>query len=271
MAHEAATSPEAAPVDAAPVAVVSAVSEEIAKGLRLEAAGLYVKMQRDWLHFARKVTEINDANAFVALGHDTFKAFCVAEYPTLNYAQMTKMVQVVKEFGPTLEARVLAAPEEPVPALDTLYTLVTAKRQFHDDKAASRKIGGWTAKLMSNEMGFSKLKEAIKSLRESKVPAPTPETAAAAQALEDGLVKDLENSGELKEMSDADRTTVAIMSQLPPFTESLKLLQATLTDHPEQVSDRVDQAFTALNEMLILLDKTLEFYDKFRKEHPATA
>lgn len=265
-AGQAAVAPVDAPVPVVDAPVESTVSEETAKNLRAEATGLYRRMQSDWFAFAQKVAEISETRAYMALGLDSFRAFCVAEFPELNYVQMTKMVQVVKEFGPAVEARLLAAPEEPVPPLEQLYMVVRAKHKFHDDKVAHRKIGAITAKVLTNEMPFSKLKESLEALRAAKVAPVSPAAAATAADVENDLVKDLKASGELEGTStDAQRAARAGIAQVPAMTESVQLLVAALKDHPEQGdAAEVEKAFARFNDLLRVIDEALDFYDKYR-------
>lgn len=255
---------ELAPVDGAPVE--STVSEETAKNLRAEAAGLYRRMQNDWFAFAQKITEIHETRAYLALELDSFRAFCVAEFPELNYMQLTKMVQVVKEFGPAVDARLLAKPEEPVPTLEALYSVVAAKHKFQDDPKATRKIGAITAKVLTNDMPFSKLKESLEALREAKLAPVSPATAATAADLEKGLVQDLKASGELDgTLTAAQRAAKALLNQVPALAESVQMLVEALKDHPEEgAAPEVEQGFAKANFLLKVIDEALDFYDQYR-------
>lgn len=174
----------------APMAPKSPV--EVAKNLRGTAHGHYVRMQREWFLFARTITTVQKTRAYLKLGLDSFRAYCLAEYPELSYVQLTKMITVVKAFGPALEERWRAAPEEPMPTLEALYVVAAAKHKFHDDKIATREIGNLAAKVINNEMSFSRLKEKLTALRrERKAEA----TDAAINDLVAELEKDIVASG----------------------------------------------------------------------------
>lgn len=250
-----------------PNAVVSTVPETVAKEMRTEAAGLYVRMQRDWFDFAKKISEINNTGAFVALGFEDFKTFCASEYKELTLQSITKMVKVVEELGPAIEAQIAAEPEKPVQEYAVLYEFIRAKSKFADDKSALRKISGATTKLLASDLSASKAKEILDSIKHTVVKDAPSATKVDAEKLEADLAAEVSGEVAADTMSEADRLSTILISQQPAFSENVQGLLHAMRDGSAH-TEKVKNAFYALNTLIQEIDLALGFYEKFSKEHP---
>jgi len=108
------------------VPVTAAARKEAEKRIG-SARECLLQMHKNWFLFAKHLKSIRDENDAEKFKVESFNKLCQREFPTVDQAAISKMINVVEKMGPEIERR-MKSPTYLVPSSDACYYLTTLKR-----------------------------------------------------------------------------------------------------------------------------------------------
>lgn len=230
--------------------------------LCLDAKVAYRNFQGSWFQFAKKISEISKTDAWVDVRHESFKAYCLEEFPDMSFGVISKFITVIDSWGATLEARVLKSPNEPLPSYDACYDVAIV-----EDKIPKEELPKLRKSVLDRTITRAEVRERLRDLRKPhNIPAKTDRKldkelakseAQAKKALEDEAAN-LELVGDARSEAQAEQLLSRlklVFDQLPGFTKGLKEASPKVIELAEFLRDNNDKYNEAVESLMTRVEQ----------------
>lgn len=184
--------------------VAKVVKDVVEKKISKEEAMLqdakkhFRKLQHSWFEFAKTIWEIKNLEAYKEK-YDSFKDYCQAEYPSMEYTVFIKYCIVIENFGRAIEDKLKKEDESYIlPSYQSFYLLANKEKVLEkEDLSRLRKM------VLDAKIGFHSLRESLaKLVSTTRAKESAAEVVSAIDDIESTLAKELEP--EISEISDED-------------------------------------------------------------------
>jgi len=209
-----------------------------------EAREAYKNFQHSWFRFAKKVTQVQKAeDSWINAGYDTFKDYCVAEFPDVSYTTILKFVRVIESMGTALEARLTKTPEKKFPGFTACYEFLNVQDKLPKDEVP---------KIRKDVIEGNLSRRAVVDLADPAVKSEAQENkrrAAEAKKIDKAVEKDAKKAA--KPLTVAPTEAAQIQSDSVDVNADLS---ANVEDQIQALLDRV----TYINDNLPLVTSALK-------------
>jgi hypothetical protein len=240
--------------------------KERGRDLIVVARNHYGNMARSWWQFAKTVALIKESRSYEVDGHESFKEWCLKEYPTINEKTLLKLSLIVEEWYEPIENRLEHDEAFKLPAYESCYRIVSAK-----DRLPAAEVSRLKKELLDEKLSFHTLVEKIKTKAKpkdndfSRVHPDVLEKALVADLSEDeldtgydtGVDSDIEDADDIFEMSSTPKKSLDLLARLQANVDYLNdnLLALLDSDDLSQAEDQVVKLAESLNTTLDLSEK----------------
>lgn len=239
-------------------AVVVTPAEE----LRMAAATAYTNLQRGWFIFAKKISEIRANETWTEYGYESFKDFCLEEYPDVSFGTISKFISVIESWGTALEQRLLKSPDEPLPCFDACYELTV-----HAEKLPAEELPKLRKSILERKISRDEVRARLQEFRRKILPEKTAKRLDRELKVEEARAK-VEAKAEIASLDvvqDVRSETGAeqLLARIKLFIENLPALTKTLSedspkvielaeflrDNQERFNESIDAFLTRVEEL----------------------
>lgn len=264
-----------------------AIKEKDARKILADAKDCFRKMQESWFYFGKAIHAIYHGEVYRAVDPDmAFKDFCEAEYTSIGYKNIMKIISVVEEHGTAIEARIKKDAAYRIPPYEDCYQVVVAsnKDEFPKEEASKLKKDVLDGKIFNKE-----LRERFKKILSEHSVKTKEEVEASARDIEKKLIKDLEGEDldgfyeedfdddadeseieteELEDVeddrdSDLKSAIAATQARVDYLNDNLReLLKRVEADGP---SDEVTELCERMDKLYANIDKFLTKYEQINE------
>jgi hypothetical protein len=221
----------------------------------------YGDMARCWWEFAKTMALIKETKAYESKGYNSFKDWCLNEYPSLNEKVLLKLSLIVNEWFDVIEARLKKDRNFVLPSYETCYRLAAAARS---DDLPEEDISKLKKEVLDEKLSFHGLIEKIKS----KTKSSSDEPDSKASDIEKQLIKDISEEDLDDDFDEGDKDLEDVESE--EFDSADDIFDEDI-DNSSRLSDllqRLKRAVDVLNDNLpILTDQVDKIANDDATEH----
>lgn len=162
----------------------------------IDEARLYFKeLQQSWFRFAKIIWEVRTLAAYKD-NHDSFKDYCNAEFPSMEYTTLLKYCLVAENFAAAIEDKIKKDDSYVLPSYHSFYLVAGLK----EDTLKKEEISKIRKMVLDAKIGYHSLREKLKEMVAMRVSKTV--VAMPIDDIERSLEKDI--ARDVSGLSDED-------------------------------------------------------------------